>query len=130
MKSRAWQEKEEEEEEELQVPFPHGSIRIAKLLVPAIHSLAFKDIVTYLEFLAHRRAVSTAGLHRHVFLNSVFFPQLFGVYGSFVRAAVQKLIGDMSCDVKHARGKMSRSYFDGLRTFVRKVDYTLHDWQL
>ncbi len=88
MKSRAWQEEEEEEEEEeLQVLFPPGSIRIAKFQVPAIHSLAFKDNVKYLEFLAHRRAVSTAGLHRHVLLNSIFFPQLFGVYGSFVRAA-------------------------------------------
>ena len=122
-RSSAWQE---EEEEEGQVPFPR-SIRIAELLVPAIHSLAFKVNVKYFEALAHRRAVSTAGLHWHVLLNSVFLPQRLALVcrGHFCALLVQKLICDMSCDVKHARGVMSRRYFVGLRPFVPKVDSTL-----
>ena len=61
VRSRARQEQEEETEEEEEGEVPClGSIRIAELLVPAIHSLAFKVNVKYFEALAHRRAVSTA----------------------------------------------------------------------
>ena len=118
---------EEEEEEEGRVPYPPGSIRIAELLVPAMHSLAFKVNVKYFEALAHRRAVSTTGLHWHVLLNSVFLPQRLALVcrGHLCALLVQKLICDMSCDVKHARGVMSRRYFVGLRPFVPKVDSTL-----
>jgi len=66
---------QEEEEEWGEVPYPPGSIRMAELLVPAIHSLAFKVNVKCFEAVAHRRAVSTAELHWHVLLNSVFLPQ-------------------------------------------------------
>jgi len=38
---------------------------------------------------------------------------------------VQKLICAVSCDVKHARGVMSRRYFVGLRPFDPKVNSTL-----
>ena len=121
------EEEEEEEEDEGLVPCPDGSIRIAELLVPAIHSLAFKVNVKYFEALAHRRVVSTAGLHWHVLLNSVFLPQRLALVcrGHFCALLVQKLICDMSCDVKHARGVMSRRYFVGLRPFVPKVKSTL-----
>jgi len=127
VRSRARQEQEEEkEEEEGEVPCL-GSIRIAELLVPAIHSLGFKVNVKYFEALAHRRAVSTAGLHWHVLLNSVFLPQRLALVcrGHLSALLLQKLICAVSCDVKHARGVMSRRYFVGLRPFVPKVNSTL-----